>query len=212
MKMVEYLFIRHGQTDWNVDQRVIGRQPVSLNEQGKRQAKSVASYLKDVALEVVATSPVARAKETAQTIVKSRSDVKLLVEEGLTEVNYGEWVGLTIAEITSRYENIWQDYHGHPEKMKIPGGETLVQVRDRTIKAISKLREKFPEGRIALVSHADVIKLAIIGMLKWPIKMFKFFSMDNGAMILLREHPLLGMRMVWYNPMNGVGNDIKDGQ
>lgn len=211
MKIVEYLFIRHGQTDWNNIQKVMGRQPVSLNEKGKHQAKELAKYLKGLEIEVVATSPVKRAVETAKAIVSACPDSKLIVDEGLTEIDYGDWVNLTFVELTKRYPQVWQDYHNNPRKMTIPGGESLAAAQERTVDSIIKLRKKYPEGRIALVSHADVIKLAVIGMLKWPINMFKTFSMDNGAVILLREHPLLGVRMVWYNALNGIGKEIRDG-
>lgn len=210
--MREYIFIRHGQTDWNTLQKVMGRQPIPLNDKGRREAQGVADLLKDVKLEVVATSPVERALETAEIIVQNRQNTKLIVEDGLNEVDYGEWVNLKISEIVTRYPDVWQDYHGNPEAMKIPGGEELLKTKERAVSAVTKLREKFSEGRLAFVSHADVIKLAVIGLLDWPISSFKSFSMDNGAVILLREHPALGMRMVWYNHLNGVGRDVKDGQ
>lgn len=210
--MFELLFIRHGQTDHNVDQRVMGRQPVPLNEVGKRQAKKIADYLKDVGLTAVVSSPVERAKATAEAILACHPKLKLILEEGFSEIDYGEWVNLTIADIVTRYPDIWPDYHSNPKDVKIPGGEWLMAVRDRTVKAISNLKKLYPDGRIAIVSHADVIKLAITAILDWPIDMFKSFSMDNGAMVLIREHPALGMRMVLYNAQNGLGRDIKDGQ
>lgn len=210
--MNEFLFIRHGQTDWNSAQRVMGRQPIPLNKVGRDQAAKIAAYLKDTEAAAVITSPVKRAVETAQIIVDSRPGLKLIVEEGLNEIDYGEWVNLTITEVTANYPDVWENYHGRPEDMVIPGGETLKQALGRTIETMERLKKKYPEGRLLLVSHADVIKLAIVGLMGWPINMFKSFSMDNGGMILLREHPLLGMRMVWYNPLNGVGKDIRDGQ
>jgi probable phosphoglycerate mutase len=210
--MKEYLFIRHGQTDWNTLQKVMGRQPIPLNDKGRREARGVADLLKDIDLAAVATSPVERALETAEIIMENRPATQLIVEEGLSEIEYGEWVNLKIADIVARYPDVWQNYHGNPEAMKIPGGEEISKVQERAVGAVRKLREKFPDGRLAFISHADVIKLAVIGILNWPLTFFKSFSMENGAVILLREHPALGMRMIWFNHLNGVGRDIRDGQ
>jgi len=210
--MLEFLFIRHGQTDYNVQQRVIGRQPVPLNETGKKQAKKVADYLKDVELTAIVSSPVVRAKETAEAILAGRTGLELTLDEGFSEIDYGEWVDLTVSDIVVRYPEIWPNYHSNPKAVKIPGGESLNSAHDRIERSIVNLKKRYQDGRVAIVSHADVIKLAVTGLLSWPIDMFKSFSMDNGAIVLVRQHPTLGMRMVWYNPMNGLGRDIKDGQ
>jgi len=210
--MLEFLFIRHGQTDHNVDQRVMGRQPIPLNEIGKRQAQEIADHLRNVELAAVVSSPVLRARETAEAILKRHPDLKLTLDEGFSEIDYGEWVNLTISDIVVRYPDVWPAYHSNPAVAKIPGGESLVTARDRTFASILNLKKQHPDGKIVIVSHADVIKLAITGLLGWPIEMFKSFSMDNGAVVLVREHPAFGMRMVLYNPMNGLGRDIKDGQ
>jgi broad specificity phosphatase PhoE len=210
--MLEILFIRHGQTDLNLAQRVIGRQPVSLNELGRRQAKELSECLKGVELNAVISSPVLRAKQTAEAIIEGHPELELVLEEGFSEIDYGEWVGLTITEVVTRYPDVWPDYHSDPKVVKIPGGESLVAARDRTLKAFMDIKRRYPEGRIAIVSHADVIKLAITAVMDWPIELFKSFSMDNGAIALIRENPALGMRMVLYNPMNGLCGDTKDGQ
>lgn len=210
--MLEILFIRHGQTDWNRQQRVMGTQPISLNEEGIRQAEKLAEYLKGTRLDAVVTSPVKRAAQTAQILLNDRPELKLIHEKRFGEIEYGEWVNLTFSDLSTKYSDIWRDYHQNPEKVKIPGGELLTNVRDRTKAAVSEFESKYPDGRIAVISHADVIKLAVIGVLDWPMNLFKCFSMDNGAMLLLRKHPTLGMRLVWFNHINGIGRDIRDGQ
>ncbi len=210
--MLEIIFIRHGQTDYNVAQRVMGRQPVELNEVGRRQAKEISECLKKIELNAVISSPVLRARQTAEAIVEGRPGLELILDESFSEIDYGEWVGLTITEIVTRYPDVWPSYHSDPKAVTIPGGESLVTVRDRALNALSNLKKRYSSGRIAIVSHADTIKLAVTAALNWPIEMFKSFSMDNGAMVLVREHPAFGMRMVWYNPMNGLGRDTKDGQ
>lgn len=206
--MFELLFIRHGQTDWNLESRVMGRQPIPLNAVGQRQAERLADYLRGVKIDAMATSPVKRAMETAEILLRGRPELKLIVDERLSEIEYGKWLGLTFTDLTIQYADIWRDYHQNPETVNIPEGEKLPDVCERTVQTIVELRRQYPQGRIAIVSHADVIKLAIIKLLGWPMNLFKCFSMDNGAMLLLRDHPTLGTRVIWYNPMNGFGRDL----
>jgi len=208
VKMFELLFIRHGQTDWNLQSRVMGRQPIPLNEKGKWQAKRLAAYLKGIKIDAMATSPVKRAMETAEILLRGRQELQLIVDERLSEIEYGDWLNLTFTDLATQYADIWKDYHQNPETVNIPGGEKLPHVCERTVQAITEIRNRHPKGRLAIISHADVIKLAIIRLLKWPMNLFKCFSMDNGAMLLLRDHPTLGMRVIWYNPMNGFGRDL----
>ena len=208
VKMFELLFIRHGQTDFNVESRVMGRQPIPLNPAGRRQAKKLAEYLKGVKIDALISSPVKRAVETAEFLLNDRPELQLNYDERWSEIEYGEWENLTFNDLTTKYADTWKDYHQNPEKVNIPGGEKLPLVCERTMQAISDIRRQHPKGRIAIVSHADVIKLAIIRMFDWPMNLFKCFSIDNGAMILLRDHSTLGTRVILYNPMNGFGRDL----
>ncbi len=206
--MLEILFIRHGQTDWNIAQKVMGAQPIPLNETGRAQAARLSDYMKDVKLDAVVSSPVRRAVETAEVLARGRTNLSVTQEPRLSEIVYGEWLNLTFRELSTVHAKTWQEYHDDPENVKIPGGEMLPAVRDRTVAAVNDAVSKFPGGRIAIVSHADVVKLAIIGVLGWPMKAFRSFSMDNCATVLVRKHPKLGMRLVWFNHMNGFEKDL----
>lgn len=207
--MLELLFIRHGQTDWNLQQKVMGAQPIPLNETGRAQAAKLAEYLKDVKLDAVAASPVLRAVETARILLRDRPHLKLIEDQRFAEIEYGDWLNLNFKDLSANYPDTWRDYHHDPENVIIPKGERLPVVRDRTAAAVNDLVKKYPDGRIAIVSHADVIKLAVIGVLKWPMKMFGSFSMDNCATVLVRNRPQLGLKLVWFNHMNGFEKDIK---
>ena len=81
---MELLFIRHGQTDWNAKRRIMGRRPVPLNDFGREQAERLAGYLSGADLRAVITSPVVRARETADIIASRQDGLDVETDEGLT--------------------------------------------------------------------------------------------------------------------------------
>lgn len=92
---MQIILARHGETEWNVSEIFRGRRDVGLNEMGNRQAELLGNYLKDLKIEVIYSSPLKRALDTAQSIAKHhRLDVN--VAPGLTDFNYGVWEGLSI--------------------------------------------------------------------------------------------------------------------
>src|SRR3989338_9506142 len=121
--MLELLVIRHGQTDWNVNQKVMGRGPVPLNATGREQARILAEYIKDHPLDAIYTSPVRRTVETAEMIREGREKLALTHEEGLAEIDYGDWVDLHFDELFEKYREEWMRYRANPEEFRPSGGE-----------------------------------------------------------------------------------------
>ena len=206
--MLELLLIRHGQTDWNLQQKVMGRQPIPLNATGRRQAGELAAFLAGARIDAVYTSPVRRAQETAEIIARGREGLAVEDEEGLAEIDYGEWVNLTFAELTEKHRETWRRYREDPNDLVLPGGESMPQVVARVARVVADVRRRFADGRVALVSHADVIKLLLLDILGLDVKNILRLSIDNCAMLLVRFHPELGPRLVVFNPANGFGKDM----
>lgn len=206
--MLELLLIRHGQTDWNRGDRVMGRQPIPLNECGRHQAEELAHYLKGAAIAAIMTSPVKRALETAQILCKDHSDRPLFEVDDLAEIDFGELVNLPFSEVHRHFSGQMKIYRDYPEDLVFPGGESIATAKTRVAHVIDRVRSKFSDGRVALVTHADVIKLALISIFALPLSFLRHFSIDNGAMVIVRYQPDLGPRLIVYNPTNGFGNDL----
>ena len=180
--MLEILLIRHGQTDWNRDHRIMGHRPVPLNLSGRRQAGAVARALRKIPLDLIVTSPFRRAVETARVIAKGRR-IALEHSHAVAEIGYGLWIGRTFEEV--REEKNFKVYHTTPKLACAPGGEKMTAVHRRAVGLIERLRKRYEKGRIAVVSHADVIKAILIHYLGLDLNELMKLRIDNCTVSLL---------------------------
>jgi len=194
MSMFELLLIRHGQTDWNAERRVMGDRPIPLNAVGKAQARAIAKKLKNVHISAVFASPVTRAIQTSRPLIAGRQSISLYEDEGLKEINYGDWVGRVFSEITELPK-----YFEDPLSIEIPGGEKIPDVQKRVVASIDKMRVGYPEGRIVAISHADPIKLAVMYYLGIPNKEMHRLRIDNGSMTVVHFNAIKNPRVVVVN-------------
>jgi probable phosphoglycerate mutase len=189
------LLIRHGANDW-VHGRLAGWTPgVHLNEDGRRQAAALAARLAPLPIDALYTSPLDRTVETAQAIAGPRG-LPLRLIEGLGEVRYGEWQG---AELKELYKHeLWPGVQFYPSGTRFPGGETLGEAQVRMVATLDALRAQHPKGVIAVVSHADIIKLAVAYYIGMHIDLFQRLEISPcSATALLFTR--MGPRLLAYN-------------
>lgn len=180
--MLELLLIRHGQTDWNVQKKIMGSQAIPLNETGRLQAQNLAIYLKDHPLDGIYTSPHLRAVETSEILSIGRG-VEVIQNDALREIEHGQWVGKTFTEIRALPDYI--PYYQDPHRLMGMDGESLEHVRTRASTFIESLRQEKQTGRYALVSHADWVKCALLHYLKLPLTQLAQFRIDNASISYL---------------------------
>lgn len=168
--MTLVLLIRHGTNDW-VHGRLAGWTPgVWLNEDGRGQATALSERLGDLPIAALYSSPLERCVETATAIAEPRKLPLRLVEQ-IGEVRYGEWQG---AELKELYKHeLWPGVQFYPSGTRFPNGETLGEAQMRVVAAIDGLRAQHPKQIIAVVSHADLIKLAISYYVGMHIDLFQ---------------------------------------
>jgi broad specificity phosphatase PhoE len=150
--MVEILLVRHGETDLNAGEIFRGRLDVDLNEEGMKQAELLGDYLGKEKIDLVYSSPLKRAVKTAAAVARPHN-LEVTVAEGLIDIDYGEWQGLPLREIRERYGELYRDWEDTPEQVRIPGGESLEDVRSRALPFLEDAVMRFGEGKIVLVSH-----------------------------------------------------------
>ena len=178
--MVEIIFVRHGETEWNAREVFRGRADIPLDETGFKQAGMAGEYLKNEKLEAVYSSPLQRALKTAEAIAgPQKLDVNIV--DNLNDIDCGEWEGLSVTEVKERYEEVYQDWLDTPEQVKIPGGESLDDVTNRALPFVQDAVMRAGEGKIALVSHRAVIKVLICALLRLDNSSFWSFKIGNGA-------------------------------
>ena len=145
------VLVRHCLTDWNIERRYQGRLDIPLNAVGRAQAEALKTQLEPLPFEVVYSSPLRRAQETAQIIAGGRP---IVCDERLSEINHGAWQGRTQDEIAEQWPREWQDWNADPDQFTPPGGETAAQVKSRVKAFMSDIRGKF----VLCVSHGFVIQ------------------------------------------------------
>jgi broad specificity phosphatase PhoE len=155
------VLIRHGETDWNVEARYQGQANPPLNEQGIAQAHQLADSLVDVGIDVIYSSPLQRALQTAQLLAR-HLEIPLREEPRLMEINQGEWQGLLRSEIEERYPEHFRWWLTVPWSVTPPGGESLEQVQARVDAALDDIVRRHPEECVGLVAHR--IPIALIKM------------------------------------------------
>lgn len=159
---VRLLLVRHGETQWNREQRFQGKIDVPLNENGLAQAEKVAQFLKDVSLDFAITSPLLRPKQTAQSILTHHPQVELQEDEGLLEIGHGQWEGKLESEINAEYGELLAAWKAHPETVQMPDGENLQQVWDRSVLAWETIVKNAPPGSTGLVVAHDAVNKVIL--------------------------------------------------
>ncbi|MBI4212337.1 MAG: histidine phosphatase family protein, partial [Deltaproteobacteria bacterium] len=199
---------RHGQTDWNVNKTVMGRLPIPLNAMGRGQAEKLAERLNGITVQAIFTSPVLRALETAEILAKSWNGIEVVHDEGLAEIDYGEWVKQSFKLVHEKYADIWKNYCETPDCAQFPGGESLFTARARVAAVVDRVVKEYDNGFVALVSHADIVKLALLHIFKLPLSFLHSFSIDNCASLIIRYDPVMGPRLVCSNHLNGFGKDL----
>ncbi|HZL65431.1 MAG TPA: histidine phosphatase family protein [Thermoleophilia bacterium] len=153
------LLLRHGETDWNREPaRCQGWAEVHLNENGRAQARDQGRALAGRGLELIVTSHLARARETAELVrAELGGEPPLIVDPRLAETHRGEWETRLFEEIVLEEPEAWQHYREHPESFRFPGGESLADQQRRVLAA---LRDVARDGRPALlVTHGGSIRL-----------------------------------------------------
>ncbi|WP_157156568.1 histidine phosphatase family protein [Diaminobutyricimonas sp. LJ205] len=167
-------FIRHGQTDWNAAGRMQGRSDIVLNDTGRQQARDAVAVLTDAELagaewEVIVSSPLQRARETAAIIADGLGIELGKTYELLVERDYGEGEGLTMNEILER----WPD-------REYPGLEPLDSVVARGRAALDEIADEYAGRNVVIVCHGTLIRYTLASLLDHPID-----QITNGSVSTL---------------------------
>ena len=161
VSVLRLFVLRHGETEWSRARRFTGTRDVALTPAGQRQAEAVAVALAGVPLHAVYASPLERARTTAEAIAKpQRLDVAL--DPRFAEMAFGAWEGLTRDEAAARTPDLYAGWRAAPGGVTPPGGEALTAVAARVADGIAALQAAHPEGTVALVTHAIVVRLIVL--------------------------------------------------
>ena len=179
--MTCFILVRHGQTEWNRVERFRGRADVPLNETGLAQAEATG---RRVAAEwrpsAIYTSPLSRSVRTAEAIAR-HFGLEVQPHPGLADIDYGEWQGLTPDEARQRWPEEVAAWFNRPHLARIPGGESLNDLRARAMHTIDELASRHPDETIVAVGHTVINRTILLGVLGLSNERFWHIRQDNCA-------------------------------
>jgi broad specificity phosphatase PhoE len=185
MMMTSIYLVRHGQTAWNKEEIFRGRTDVPLDETGLKQAELTGGYFKEMVIQGIYSSPLSRAWQTAERIARSQN-LKVQPLEGIIDMSFGNWEGHAHLEIQRIDPETYRQWREYPHLAKLPGGETLDDVRKRAMFALEEVIELNPGKTLALVSHRVVNKVLICGILGIDHSHFWQIAQDTAAINLIQ--------------------------
>ncbi|HEY2293860.1 MAG TPA: histidine phosphatase family protein [Thermoanaerobaculia bacterium] len=185
------LLIRHGEVPANREMRYVGTRDEPLADSGIAQADHLAAALAPLPIRAVYSSPLLRARETGRRIAAARA-VDLRIEPRLREQSFGEWEGLTRAEVLERdRERLlrWEADLGTSP----PGGDPLTEVQARMLSLVQELAREHPGEHVALVSHVGPIKALLCAALGAPLATCRHLFLDPATLSVVDwgERPVI---------------------
>ena len=177
--------VRHGETESNRQGLALGRADVPLNDLGRKQAGQLASAFADEPLLAVYSSPLQRTIDTARPIAAAH-DLTVAIEPAFIEMDVGEVEGLTFSELRERYPQLletWGSAQGPQSPM--PGGERLLDVQQRAIRAVQSLATRHADGDVCVVTHNFVILSLLADALAIDLAGFRRLRHAVGAITTL---------------------------
>ena len=142
--------VRHGQTGYNIDNKVCGISDVELTSLGKQQAKMASEQLKDISLDMIFASPLQRAHETAK-IINEKYHLNIQIDSRVQEINFGQFEGVI--------NNEEFQYYKQNHALHYPQGESLFQVVHRVYSFLEELENKYPDKNILVVCHGGIVRV-----------------------------------------------------
>jgi broad specificity phosphatase PhoE len=181
--MTVFLLVRHCALD-ALNHYLAGRAPGEhLNDVGRAQVQRLANQFAGITLDAVFSSPLERARETSAAFAGCVQGGVQYADD-LLEVDLGEWTGKSFDDLAR--DPRWASFNTSREITQIPGGELILDVQVRVVRFLQRQAAQFPHGRVAVVSHGDVLRAAIAYYLGLPIDHMLRFDISPGSISVLR--------------------------
>lgn len=153
---MKLIIVRHGETEWNVQNKATGQLDSPLTPKGIRQAYAIADRLRRLSFTTFYSSGLGRAVQTAN-IIAEVCGKKVIIDPQLREWNMGIFQGLTVSEMHQKFPQERQDYERIGYEYVIPEGESLRQCRDRAFRVMNAIAQRHPDETVVVVTHGCVL-------------------------------------------------------
>lgn len=178
---MKLFLIRHGQTDWNIEGKIQGSCDIELNAAGIKQAEELSNKVLEnkYIFSRIYSSPQRRAVKTAEILSKA-ANVEYVPLEGLEEINFGEWEGLTWPEVREKYPTEYEEWYKNRRYTKPPKGESYQDMLQRVLTAMHKIIRENCDN-VVIVTHSAVIMCIQCCLTDTPFNKMTKFKAENTS-------------------------------
>jgi len=178
--MTTFLLLRHALSTANENGVLAGRmEGIDLSGDGRRQSAKLVSVLSGFKIDRIISSPISRCIETISPTAELLRK-RININESFQEMDYGTWSGRKLSEL--RKEKSWKQIQKSPGTFTFPGGESFLQAHRRIERELNRLSRKYPKETILIVTHGDIIKLAIASTANTPLNHFQRYLVDTCSL------------------------------
>jgi broad specificity phosphatase PhoE len=185
---VTYLhLVRHGESEWHLENRYAGQTDIVLTNRGHIQAESLIAWAREIKPSVIYSSDLIRAIETALPMSRSIG-LDLRIDARLREVNFGEIEGLTPEEMSQKYSELRKEFILYPADTRMPYGESGVEALERALPGVIEVLSEIGDGSAIIVCHGTLMRLIACWMLGIDVNQYRrvFPVIPNGGRISLK--------------------------
>lgn len=204
--------LRHAQSVANTKGILAGQDnSVALSKMGQHQSRLLVPYLSSIKFSKIYSSPLLRCIQTIEPFMQVNPDLDFKIDERFIEMDYGKWSGRRLAALSR--EKRWRAIQSKPSTFTFPDGESFRQMRRRVDLAILDLKNQ--KGPILIITHGDIIKMAVASLLDMPIDKFQsfvaepasltIFSIDKTKATLLQSNYKISKDIIKYFKGNQLG-------
>jgi broad specificity phosphatase PhoE len=176
--------VRHGQTAWHSESRHVGNVDIPLDETGRSQADRLVGRFADSEIDVIFSSPLSRCLEMAE-LVAASNGLPVKADDRLREIDFGEWSGEKYSDVAEKYGNIVEHWTRDVNSLTPPGGESLAQVRERTLSWFQQAWMEHTWKNLYVFSHSTPIRILVSELMGLPMEHMFWLSLSLASITSL---------------------------
>ena len=181
------LLIRHGEVEATYQKKFGGWIDMNLSPNGRRQARTLADYLRHKTIDAIYASPMKRVQQTLAPTLKLDSHRQIILD-GLREINFGDWTGLGWQEVEERFKFPSHKWLDEIQSRGSPNGETGKAFRQRVEPCLRQILAKHPGQNVAIFCHGGVIRMLLAILIKLPLPKTNHFDIEYASITQLALH------------------------
>lgn len=179
------IIIRHGESEWNRIGRYQGQADAPLSELGTRQAEALANRLRNEPIHTIFTSPLQRARRTAEAVARHHANVPFTVEPALLEIDHGDWQGLMSNEVMERFGPGLLEWRQHPTRSQMPNGESFSNILKRVLDFKERLYAQYANRNVLVSTHDVVVKILVADALGMDMDRINRIWVTNASVSVI---------------------------